>query len=102
LGLNSLQTASFTGSFRADGAASEFRLRLPETERRGLFRLLAFAPKDSAPPAHIPDSVLAFSRTRIDLLKSWQTLEDMLTEISPQLGGIVKLTVGAIGKDKDP
>jgi hypothetical protein len=102
LGLNSLQTASFTGSFRADGAASEIRLRLPETERRGLFRLLAFAPKDSAPPAHVPDGVLAFSRTRIDLLKSWQTLEDMVTEISPQLGGIVKLTVGAIGKDKDP
>lgn len=102
LGLNGLKTLSFAGAIRGDGATSEMRVRVPEVERRGLFRMFAFAPKDAAPPAFVPAEALAFSRTRIDLLKSWNALEAMLSEISPQIGGMIKLTVDAIGKDKDP
>ena len=102
LGLNGLKTLSIAGAIRGDGGSSELRLRIPEAERRGLFRMFSFAAKDSAPPAFVPADVLTFSRTRIDLLKSWNTLESMLVEVSPQIGGMVKLTVDAIGKDKDP
>lgn len=102
LGLNGLKTLSFAGAIRGDGAATEIRLRIPELERRGLFRMLSFAAKDSAPPAFVPADVRAFTRTRIDLLKAWNALESMLVEVSPQIGGMIKLTVDAIGKDKDP
>jgi hypothetical protein len=102
LGLSGLKTLSFAGAIRGDGASSEMRLRVPEVERRGLFRIFSFAAKDSAPPAYVPADVLSFSRMRLDLLKSWNTLEAMLVEASPQIGGMLKLTVDAIGKDKDP
>ncbi len=102
LGFSGMKTLSFAGAMRADGLSSEMRLRIPELERRGLFRIFSFAARDSAPPAFVPGDAVAFSRTRIDLLKSWNTLESMLIEVSPQLGGMIKLTIDAIGKDKDP
>lgn len=102
LGLSGLKTLSFAASIRGDGATSEMKVRIPDEERRGLFRMLAFAAKDSGPTPFVPADALTFSRTRLDLQKSWNTLEATVSEIAPQIGGLVKMTVDAIGKDKDP
>lgn len=102
LGLNALKTLSFAAAIRGDGTASEVRLRIPEVERRGLFRMLAWSAKDAAPLPFVPADAQAFSRTRIDLLKFFNTLEATLVEVSPQIGGMVRFGVDAIGKDKDP
>jgi len=102
LGLNGLKTLSFAGAIRPEGAASELRLRIPEVERRGVFRMIAFEAGDAGPLPFVPADALAFSRTRIDLRKSFNTLESMLMEVSPQIGGMIRLGVDVIGKDKDP
>jgi hypothetical protein len=102
LGFGGLRTLSVAASIRGDGTATEAKLRIPEMDRRGLFRILSFAAKESAPPTFVPADALSFSRTRIDLQKAWNTLEAMVLDIAPQLGGMLKLSIDAIGKDKDP
>jgi hypothetical protein len=87
---------------RPDGSASEFKVRVPESERRGLFRMLSFPAEPAAPPATVPADVLTFSRTRIDLARAWNSLEAMVIDFSPQIGGMARMMIDAIGKDKDP
>lgn len=101
LGLGGLQTVSLAGKVQSEGVVSQMKIRVPEDARRGLFRMLEFEAKDSAPPSYVPADALTFTRTRIDLARAWNTLESTITEISPQLGGVVRMTVDSIGKDKD-
>ena len=46
--------------------------------------------------------MVAFQRIRFDARKTWEKLEKMLGEISPQLSGILQMTMGLLGKDRDP
>jgi hypothetical protein len=46
--------------------------------------------------------VVKFQRWRLDLQKTWRTLESMLTELSPAAAGAIKLVFETAGKDKDP
>lgn len=101
LGLSGLQTISMAGRLGAEGVTSEVQVRVPPDARRGLVRVFEFDAKDSSPPSFVPANALSFSRTRIDLMRAWNTLEAMVVDTSPQLGGIVKMTVDSIGKDKD-
>lgn len=102
LGLTGLQTVAFNMRDAADGCYFNFQLNIPEAQRRGLFKIFAFESKDASPPPFVPADAVKFARWRIDLQKSWATLESAVTEVVPQFAGFIKLVVDNAGKDKDP
>ena len=101
-GLGGLQTISFSFNETPDGSFGELHFRVPAAARVGLFKMIAADLKDSNPPPFVPGDAVKFQRFRLDFQKAWNTLESMLTEISPQMGGGLKLIMETAGKDKDP
>jgi hypothetical protein len=83
----------------------QFFAGVPESKRQGLFKILAGEPKESTPPSFVPADAVKFQRWRIDGQKAWASLERMLNDISPQMGGFLDYffeTAGAKAKEKDP
>jgi hypothetical protein len=102
LGLRGLKSLSVAAQQEGDGAYFNLGLAVPESERAGLFKLLAFESKDGAPPAFVPADAVDYRRMRLNGAKTWANLETMLQQVSPQLGGMLQMSMGALGKDKDP
>lgn len=102
LGLDALK--SISGSVRQTeaGLSGHTLLVVPESQRTGLVKLLRFEAKDSSPPAFVPTDVVKFDRMRINGQEVWNGIERLLQQISPQLGALLNLSLGALGKDKDP
>ena len=101
-GLDGLKTLAFSASFTPEGERSELTLALPEGQRVGIFKMLEFSARDSAPPSFVPADAVAFRRWRLDGKKTWENLESMVQQISPQAAGMLQLYLGTLGKDKDP
>ena len=101
-GINGLKSVSFSLNETPEGSFGEIHLAAPADTRVGIFKMLVADAKDAHPPPFIPADAVKFQRFRLDLQKSWATLESMVTEISPQMGGGLKLILETAGKDKDP
>ncbi len=102
IGLSGVQTIGASYRDSNEGANMSLAINVPEAARKGLFKIVAFDQKDSSPPPFVPADVVKFNRSRIDLQKAWTAIENMLMEISPQLGGSMKMILDLAGKDKDP
>lgn len=102
MGLSGVQTISANISQAAEGSMMNVAIQVPEGSRKGLLTILAVNAKDASPPPFVPVDAVKFSRWRIDLQKAWASIENMLTEISPQYAGVSKLILDTAGKDKDP
>jgi hypothetical protein len=102
LGLRSLKTAAFTFNETSEGSIANLSLNVPESGRKGLFKILGIETKDANPPPFVPADTVKFSRWRVDGQKAWSSLETTLVAISPQMGGVIKLIMETAGKDKDP
>jgi hypothetical protein len=102
LGIGGLQTASFSIRETPEGSLVNFNLNIPEAARKGLFKLFSFETKDANPPPFVPADAVKFSRVRLDLQKTWNTLEATIVEAMPQAAGVIKLVLDNAGKDKDP
>lgn len=100
LGLDGLKTVSFCLASSAEGDLGQIFLNIPEAGRKGLFKLLAFEPKSANPPPFVPADVVKFDRWRLDGQKGWETLKGILSEISPQLSGLLQMGLAAAGGDK--
>jgi hypothetical protein len=101
-GLNGLNSAALSYRTSNDGAMIHFFLGVPEGERRGIVKLLAADSKDAAPLPFVPADAVKFSRWRLDLQKSWNGLEAMLTDAMPAVTGAFKMIFDYAGKDQDP
>jgi hypothetical protein len=101
LGLRGLKSLAVAAQQNAEGARFDFGLAVPEAERAGLFKLLAVEAKECAPPPFVPADAVDFRRMRLNGPKTWANLETLLQQISPQMGGMLQMSLGAIGKDKD-
>lgn len=102
LGFRGLQTVAFNLRDTGDGCLMNLSLNVPDSVRRGLFKIISFETKDANPPPFVPADTTKFSRVRFDLQKALATLESSLTEAIPQAAGFIKLMVDNAGKDKDP
>ena len=102
LGLDGLKGLAFDLKNLEQGSMVEFTMAIPQQARRGVFSLLALKNKDSAPLPQIPDDVVSFNRTRLNLREAWSSLEAMVGELSPPVMGFVELFLGGLGKDRDP
>lgn len=102
LGLDGLKSLAFSSQKTTEGHFVALAMNVPEAKRAGITKLLAFEAKDSAPPAFVPADVVKFQRWRLNGQQTWTTLETVLQNVSPQLGGFLQMTLAALGKDKDP
>lgn len=102
LGLTSLESLAFGLIDRPNGEFFTGTLWTRGGSPKGLLKLFAFENKDAAPPAFVPGDVVKFTRWRIDLQNTWNTVENTLTELAPQMAGVLKLLIDNAGKDKDP
>jgi hypothetical protein len=102
LGVRNLKTLALNLNTSNEGALVNVFLGAPESDRRGIFKILAVKPQDANPPAFVPATVEKFNRWRLDGQKTWTAVEAMLLDISPQMGGFLQLMFNNLGKDKDP
>src|SRR4030095_8937402 len=102
LGLNGLQSFALSLKDTPEGSLVNVNISVPESGRRGLFKLASFAPKDASPPAFVPADAVKFSLWRLSLPRAWETLENALVEAVPQIAGVIKMVVDNAGKDQDP
>lgn len=102
LGLDGLKAAAFGARQSEDGAWLEFRLSVPESERRGVFKLLVPDAADASVPAFVPADAVKFFRWRLNGQKAWAELETILARILPAWSGAAQLILETTGKDKDP
>ena len=102
LGLTGLQNISFAVKDSPDGCLMDLQLAVPESDRKGIFNILAAEAKDSGPPPFVPADAVKFTRWRLDLQKAWGTIENLIAEISPQGAVGIKAMIDYAGKDKDP
>ncbi len=104
-GLNGLKTAAFALQTSQEGTTFEFFLGVPESERAGLFKILAGEPKGANVPAFVPATAVKFERWRIDGQKAWKTFVSMLAGISPEYPKGINFMLDAAnmaGRQKDP
>lgn len=102
LGLKGLKSLAVAAQQNGEGARFDFGIAIPEAERAGLFKLLAVEAKECAPPPFVPADAVDFRRMRLNGPKTWANLEALVQQVSPQLGGMLQMSLGAMGKDKDP
>ena len=101
-GLMGLKTVSGNLNETPDGSIGEFYLGVPAASRAGLFKIFVAETKDATPPPFVSADAVKFQRWRLDIPKAWAALENMLTQISPQMAGGLRFIMDSAGKDKDP
>jgi hypothetical protein len=101
LGLGNLTSASFVYRDGPDGTTVQFFVGVPEDNRRGILKAMAFEAKDASPPAFVPADVVKCNRLRLDLPKSWAVLEALIGDLNPMAGRTINWILQTAGKDKD-
>jgi hypothetical protein len=101
-GLQGMRSMALSYRQRDEGSMLELFVAIPEPARKGLFNLLALERKETGMPGFIPADAVKFSRSRVNLEKSWKGFETMLREIMPAFSGAIELIFEAAGKDRDP
>jgi len=100
-GLTGLKTVSGNLNETPEGSIGEFYLGVPAANRAGVFKIFVAETKDATPPPFVPADAVKYQRWRLDIPKAWAALENMLTQISPQMAGGLKFIMDSAGKDKD-
>jgi hypothetical protein len=105
MGLNGVNTLAFALQQSNEGLMLQVSVGAPESGRKGLLKILAGEPREARPPAFVPADAVKFQRWRIDGQKTWETLQKMINDISPQwMNGINFLmeTANNAAQQKDP
>lgn len=105
VGLGGLKSLAVSYEPSGDGSLLQLALGVPESARQGLFKILAGEPRETRPPAFVPADAVKFQRWRIDGQKTWETVQKIVNDISPQwMSGINFLidTANTAAKEKDP
>ena len=82
-GVKAIRTIAFSVNQSAAGSLMQFFVRVPESQRTGIFKMLAIEPKDASPPPFVPANVAKYQRWRIDGQKAWATIERELRDAAP-------------------
>ena len=104
-GLDALKSIAFSAVLNDEGNFFNLFLAVPESERHGLFSLIATENKETLPPAFVPASAVKYQRFRFNGSKTWDNLEKTLNNLSPQLFSTFNLAIemaGSAAKEKNP
>lgn len=102
IGLNGLKGIEMTGCMVPEGGMFDLFMKIPANERSGLIKALIPEQKDTSIPPYVPSNVVSFIRYRLDLQKTWATIESELEKIDPKIPSVINLVLQTAGKAKDP
>ncbi len=102
LGLNGLKGIEMAAYILPEGGMFDLFLRVPANERSGLIKALIPEQKDTSVPPFVPSNAVTFIRYRLDLQKTWSTIESELEKIDPKIPSVINLMLQTAGKAKDP
>ena len=83
-GLAGLKSISFGVWESAEGELGTLHLNVPEAERAGVLKMLAFNPKEAGIPPFVPADAVKFYRVRLDGRQLWAELQKVVAGVSPQ------------------
>ena len=105
LGLAGMKSASVALRETREGTLLTVHITAPESERAGLLKILALAPKDASVPPFVPADAVKFTRVRLDGKQTWAELQKMIADVSPSgqagLDAIIKMA-NQVGQQKNP
>lgn len=101
LGLDTLRQIAFSAGATEGAIRSRVFLDVPSADRSGIFQLLAFEPREASPPSFVPADALRFQRGRVNGARMWKTIEESLNRVSPQMSGLLRLTLETAGQSVD-
>lgn len=105
LGLTGLKSVSFAMHEAREGSMFTLHMTAPESERSGLLKILAIAPKDASVPPFVPADAVKFTRIRLDGKQTWAELQKMIAGLSPSGQAILNSIITAansLGQQKNP
>jgi hypothetical protein len=105
LGVSGLKSLAFNLQQSNEGLMFQVFVGAPESGRQGLIKILAGEPREARPPPFVPADAVKFQRWRIDGQKTWETVQKMINDISPQwMNGInfILETANTAARQKDP
>ena len=85
LGVNGIRALAFAAQPVANGAGGELFIAAPESGRAGLLKVFAGQAGEVALPAFVPADAVKVTRWRFGGKAGWETLEQTLAQISPQV-----------------
>ncbi len=102
LGLGGLDGVVLAARHAPEGTQIEMFVQAPQARRKGLVSLLTPEAKEAGPLPSVGGDVSKFTRIRLDGQKAFAALERVVTDLNPEMAGILKLIIENVGKDKDP
>lgn len=105
IGISGLKSLALSFQQSNEGSMLQAFIGVPEQSRQGLFKILAGEARECRPPPFVPADAVKFQRWRIDGQKTWETLQKMLNDISPQWLTAINFllqTADIAAKEKDP
>jgi hypothetical protein len=102
LGLGGLDGVALTARPATEGTQVELFLQSPQARRKGLLNILTPEVKEAGPLPSVGGDVAKFTRVRLDGQKAFATLERVITDLNPQMAGLLTLMLENVGKDKNP
>lgn len=102
LGLGGLDGLVFAARQSGEGTHLEAFAQSPQARRKGLLGILTPEVKEAGPLPFVGGDAAKFTRIRLDGQKAWAALERMVTDLNPQVAGMMTLMLESVGKDKDP
>lgn len=102
IGLGSVEGLALGARQAGEGTHVEFFVQSPQAKRKGLLTILTPEAKESGPLPSVGGDVSKFTRVRLDGQKAFAAVERILTDLNPQMAGVVTLMLENVGKDKDP
>lgn len=102
IGLGGLDGVVMAANQTPEGTQIELFVQTPQARRKGLMSAFTPEAKEAGPLPSVGGDVAKFTRIRLDGQKMFTTIERIITDINPQMAGIVALMIENVGKDKDP
>ncbi|MFM8471238.1 MAG: hypothetical protein ACKODH_14975, partial [Limisphaerales bacterium] len=102
IGLGGVEGLVMAARQAGEGTQVEVFVQSPLAKRKGLLNILTVEAKEAGPLPFVGTDAAKFTRIRLDGKKAFDTLERIITDLNPQMAGVVTLMLENVGKDKDP
>ncbi len=102
LGIGGLDGLALTVRQSSEGTQVELFLQSPQARRKGILGIITPEMKEAGPLPSVAGDVAKFTRMRLDGQKAFAAIERIVTDLNPQMAGLLTLMLENVGKDKNP
>lgn len=102
IGLGSVEGLVLGARHAGEGTHVELFIQSPQAKRKGLLAILTPEALPAGPLPSVGGDTTKFTRVRFDGQKAFAAIERVLSDLNPQMAGVITLMLENVGKDKDP